>query len=237
MTGISSTSVRLAKHSLSTSQTTIPSRGFRDQRKCHVAVSMCFPRTVCVRYNFLPGFFVRTSMGVLEWMTVKMSLPDMQMFIKALARVQNQFLLLDVVLRVSAPIFFCSMQVVIKTLHRWYPEFSGVFQKAKLWFQSRGRITPGKDTRGTQTPYSLLLQAVPSHFQGVLQQRHQPISSPAFYIHGSKGNLFIRTNTFYNTLIDFVYYRNYMQNFAVYLSLVKAIKKSLNMSAFPILFL
>lgn len=82
--------------------------------------------------------FVRTSVGVLEWTPVKLSLPNMQMCIKALARVQNQFLLLHLVLRVWAPLLFflvlflfCSMQAVIKSLHRQNPKFSEIFQKTK----------------------------------------------------------------------------------------------------------
>lgn len=81
--------------------------------------------------------FVRTSVGVLEWTPVKLSLPNMQMCIKALARVQNQ-LLLDLVLRVWAPLLFflvlflfCFMQAVIKSLHRQNPKFSEIFQKTK----------------------------------------------------------------------------------------------------------
>lgn len=123
--------MRLAEHSLTISQTTFTPKASEEMPCCSFHV-FSKNRT----HNIT--FFVRTSVGVLEWTPVKLSLPNMQMCIKALARVQNQFLLLDLVLRVWAPLLFflvlflfCSMQAVIKSLHRQNPKFSEIFQKTK----------------------------------------------------------------------------------------------------------
>lgn len=43
----------------------------------------------CAQHTHFCLSYVRTSVGVLKWITVKMSLSDMQRYIKALAKVQN----------------------------------------------------------------------------------------------------------------------------------------------------
>lgn len=163
--------------------------------------------------------FVRTSMGILEWIAVKVSLHDMQLCIKALARVQNSFLLLDLVLRVWAPLLFylflflfCSMKVVIKSLHRQKPKFSEIFQKTK------GRSHMERKLGGHKLPIHFccklflhIFKVCSNRDTGPSTHQHStPMVAKAIFIL----KLFF---FFYKILIGFVYYVSYMWNFVFYL--------------------
>lgn len=126
-------------------------------------------------------------------------------------------MLLDLVLRVWAPLLFylflflfCSMQVVIKSLHRQKPKFSEIFSKDK------GKITPGKEIRGTQIPIHFCCKLF-LHIFKVCSNRD---TGPSTHQHSTPmvaKAIFILKLFFYKILIDFVYYISYMWNFVFYL--------------------
>lgn len=151
---------------------------------------------------------VRTSVGVRTWIAVRSHSLTCTCVLKHQQRSKISFCNLVWYLGFE-PLFFCSMQVVIKTFSIGNIQSSVEYFKRQTFdFTPSREEHTWKENQGRTNSLFTFAVCCFFTFSGCALAETPPIFSPASYTHGSK--------QFYKIVIDFIYSRSYMWNFDLY---------------------